>query len=296
MLAMSDKYGICEASIPGLADRAKVSISDCEKALAELLAPDPYSRTTDFDGRRIEKIDGGWQLLNHAKYRDKMSADDRREKDRIRQQKWRDAQKKKKENVTSDVTPHNGMSRESRHTDTDTKEDTEERRSESNLESSPSLVVTTTKAPKPKRGTRIPEPFLLTSKMRTWAAAKRPYVDITLETEKFCNHFRSVSGRTGTKLNWELTWNNWILNAKDTNNGNGTDKSSYRQQRADEARTSHQRESEIRERVERRKAELPRPALSAGSGQLPLVEPITDGRGACVESEFMDASLDGTYS
>ena len=70
MLAMADQYGRIWASIPGLANIARVSIEACEAALAELQSPDKYSRTTEHDGRRIEPIDGGWRLLNHAKYRE----------------------------------------------------------------------------------------------------------------------------------------------------------------------------------------------------------------------------------
>lgn len=69
MLAMADQHGRVWASIPGLANIARVSIEDCETALEELLSPDKYSRTTEHEGRRIEPIDGGWRLLNHAKYR-----------------------------------------------------------------------------------------------------------------------------------------------------------------------------------------------------------------------------------
>ena len=70
MLAMADQYGRVWASIPGLANIARVSIEACESALLELQSPDKYSRTTEHDGRRIEPIDGGWRLLNHAKYRE----------------------------------------------------------------------------------------------------------------------------------------------------------------------------------------------------------------------------------
>jgi hypothetical protein len=69
MLAMSDKDGRVEASIPGLAVRAGVSIEQCKTALGKFMSPDIYSRTKDNEGRRIEEIDGGWKLLNHAKYR-----------------------------------------------------------------------------------------------------------------------------------------------------------------------------------------------------------------------------------
>ncbi len=79
LLAMADQRGIAEGSIPGLAGFANVTVEECETALAELMAADKYSRTKDWDGRRIEEVDGGWLLLNHGKYRAKMNSDERRE-------------------------------------------------------------------------------------------------------------------------------------------------------------------------------------------------------------------------
>jgi hypothetical protein len=78
MLAMANKHGDVESSIPGLSDLARVSITDVEKALKTLSEPDSYSRTKDYEGRRISEIEGGWHILNHAKYREKMSKDERR--------------------------------------------------------------------------------------------------------------------------------------------------------------------------------------------------------------------------
>jgi hypothetical protein len=69
MLAMSDHVGRVWGSIPGLANRARVPLEKCEEALASLMGPDKYSRTREHDGRRVVEIDGGWRLLNHAKYR-----------------------------------------------------------------------------------------------------------------------------------------------------------------------------------------------------------------------------------
>ena len=79
MLAKANRAGIVEASVPGLADAARVTISECEEALRKLESPDIYSRTKEYEGRRIKTIDGGWLILNHAKYRAKMNADERRE-------------------------------------------------------------------------------------------------------------------------------------------------------------------------------------------------------------------------
>jgi hypothetical protein len=90
MLAMADKNGEIHASIPGLASFAKVSIDATETALETFQSPDKYSRTRDNEGRRIEGIDGGWRLLNHSKYRARMNAEDRREKDKARKQKKRE--------------------------------------------------------------------------------------------------------------------------------------------------------------------------------------------------------------
>ena len=71
MLAVSDARGHVDGSIPGMAAIARMSISDAERAIKALLSPDPYSRTKDNDGRRIEEEEGGWRILNYEKYRNK---------------------------------------------------------------------------------------------------------------------------------------------------------------------------------------------------------------------------------
>lgn len=93
LLAMADRDGCVWASIPGLAKRAGVELLDCESALKKFKEPDEYSRTKDFDGRRIEDIDGGWQVLNHGKYRDMLSAEERREYFKSKQAEYRKRKK-----------------------------------------------------------------------------------------------------------------------------------------------------------------------------------------------------------
>jgi len=93
MLALKDRWHIVNASLPGLADSARITIPQCQKALEVLASPDPHSRTKDHEGRRIEECDGGWVILNGEKYRNKMSLDERREYQRIKQQEYRDRQK-----------------------------------------------------------------------------------------------------------------------------------------------------------------------------------------------------------
>ena len=79
MMSQADAKGRVYASIPGLARIANISLAECETALERFQAPDKYSRTQDFDGRRIRTIDGGWDLINHAKYSKTRNAEERNE-------------------------------------------------------------------------------------------------------------------------------------------------------------------------------------------------------------------------
>jgi hypothetical protein len=94
MLAMANEFGMVESCVGGLAHQAHVSKEDCQKALDKFLEPDTDSRSAEFEGRRIERVSGGWRLLNHAKYRAQMSLESRREYFRLKKQ---EARKKEKE-------------------------------------------------------------------------------------------------------------------------------------------------------------------------------------------------------
>lgn len=62
-----------------------------------------------------------------------------------------------------------------------------------------------------KRGTRIPDSFIVSAAMREWAAERVPLVDVDTATERFVNHWRAKPGRDATKLDWVLTWRNWLI-------------------------------------------------------------------------------------
>ena len=73
--ALQDQIGLDvdgphPGSIPGFANLARVTIPEMEHALERLTSPDPYGRITDNEGRRIEKVPGGWRILNYLLYRD----------------------------------------------------------------------------------------------------------------------------------------------------------------------------------------------------------------------------------
>lgn len=95
MMAMANRDGVVEAAVPGLAHAARVSVEACRAALDKFEAPDVDSRSPEHDGRRIEKVLGGWKLLNYDFYRHRLSADDRREYNARKQAEYR--AKKKEE-------------------------------------------------------------------------------------------------------------------------------------------------------------------------------------------------------
>lgn len=62
--------------------------------------------------------------------------------------------------------------------------------------------------PVTKKGTRVPEPFVVTSEMRKWADQNYPRLDIERATQSFVDYWKGVTGKDGTKLDWEATWRN----------------------------------------------------------------------------------------
>lgn len=64
-------YGLVQASGPGIVDRAKMPRELGMAALKTLCSPEPESRSSDFEGRRMARINGGYLVLNYAKYRER---------------------------------------------------------------------------------------------------------------------------------------------------------------------------------------------------------------------------------
>lgn len=113
MLALADKHGIVGASIPGLADVSRVSLEQCEEALEKLLSPDKYSRSQEFEGRRIKPVQGGWLVLNYERYRGELTQDKIRRQTRERVQKHRERKDSQCDDTVSNVTQCNACNAQS---------------------------------------------------------------------------------------------------------------------------------------------------------------------------------------
>ena len=70
-MAMANADGLVNSTAPGIARRANLGLSDTEKALEMFESPDPHSRSLNDEGRRIKRVDGGYQIINYSKYRER---------------------------------------------------------------------------------------------------------------------------------------------------------------------------------------------------------------------------------
>lgn len=91
-------YGFVGAAGIGILNRGGIDRSPGMKALRALGAPEEESRSKDFEGRRMIRVDGGYLILNFMKYRDR----DYGAKDRMR--RLRERRRENTEDVTRNVT------------------------------------------------------------------------------------------------------------------------------------------------------------------------------------------------
>lgn len=101
MLAVANKDGIAPVTAGGLARLANISREEAAEALEALSSPDDDTLTQEFEGRRIERCDTGWRLLNFVKYRDMAKKAIIREQNRTAQAEWRASQDDDAEAPTS---------------------------------------------------------------------------------------------------------------------------------------------------------------------------------------------------
>jgi hypothetical protein len=61
-----------------------------------------------------------------------------------------------------------------------------------------------------RRAIQIPDDFVVTTEMRTWAAEKAPTINVDVETEQMIDYYR---GKGEPRKDWVATWRTWMRNA-----------------------------------------------------------------------------------
>lgn len=104
LLLMSDQDGMVRAAPSAIANRARVVTDVTLDALERFGSPDQESRTSDHEGRRIEKVEGGYVILNYKKYRDLKTQEEQRAAVRERVRKHRERKRAEADADQSGVT------------------------------------------------------------------------------------------------------------------------------------------------------------------------------------------------
>ncbi len=190
MLAMADGSGHIWAAVPGLASRARVTLEECEHALQRFMEPDRYSRTNEHEGRRIEAVDGGWRLLNHAKYRAMRATENRREYMREYMAERR------KQDRKFPLASVNNVSR-SKPQLSEAEAEAEEYKKEK-------------RHSQRSRGSRLPPDWSPSELLLAWAGKERPDLNLESTVAKFRDHWTAAPGSKGVKLDWDATFRNWV--------------------------------------------------------------------------------------
>lgn len=108
------------ASESGIAHAARVDIETAKRALVTFETADADSRTPDNEGKRVEKVEGGYLVLNYRNYRQLRNKSEQRNANRLRVARWRARNKAVECNApVTDVTLGNAIAYAEAYADTD---------------------------------------------------------------------------------------------------------------------------------------------------------------------------------
>lgn len=201
MIILANVDGVVDMSPHALHGRTGIPLDIIEEGLTALEAPDPHSRTKEFDGRRIERLDAhrdwGWILLNYQKYRNLASQDEKREADRVR------LAEKRKNSIKSDMSQDVAECRNLSHEVANVAHVEEEVEEEVKIYRGA------------KRATNTPDGFEITDDLKTWGKERGINLGVLEnETEKFLDYHRA---KGSTFKDWKAAWRKWMRNHKEWN-------------------------------------------------------------------------------
>jgi hypothetical protein len=89
ILSRTDSDGVARISSAFLASVCRKTDTEIERCLTVLEGPDKRSRSAQDDGRRIKRIDGGYEVINYLRYRERADREDVRAYERERKRRQR---------------------------------------------------------------------------------------------------------------------------------------------------------------------------------------------------------------
>lgn len=163
MLILASADGVVDMTAASISRRTGIPLEIVTAGIAKLEEGDPHSRTPDFDGRRISRLDQhrdwGWFIVNHKKYRAKITKDEKNAADRERIFQRRQEENLRKSDISQHMAscsiPSQGVAKRSEvsphvadvaHTDTDTDKEREKPSGDKSPSGSSSATPTTPEA------------------------------------------------------------------------------------------------------------------------------------------------------
>lgn len=197
LLAHADQSGRVDIHPRAIAEEVGLSEDSVRAALGFLEAVDEESRSPENEGRRIVLLDGhrawGWQIVNYGKYRAIKNEDDRREQNRLAQERWRS-----KQSLVSDVSSNKQASADiSSVSRGKPKQKQKQIQKKENTERTASA-------------SRLPDDFAPDFQF----AVDNGITNTLEEAARFRDYWIAQPGAKGRKLDWQATWRNWCRNAK----------------------------------------------------------------------------------
>jgi len=197
LLAHADQSGRVDIHPRAIAEEVGLSEDSVRVALGFLEAVDEESRSPENEGRRIVLLDGhrawGWQIVNYGKYRAIKNEDDRREQNRLAQERWRS-----KQSSVSDVSNNKQASAEiSSVSRGKPMQKQKQKHIQKNTERTASA-------------SRLPDDFAPDFQFAVDNGIQNP----SEEAARFRDYWIAQPGTKGRKLDWQATWRNWCRNSK----------------------------------------------------------------------------------
>lgn len=190
VLSLKDRYGVVDVTPDYLSRVTGLSLDEVTACMGRFCEPDPYSRSSAEEGRRLvlldpEKRSWGWRVVNSGLYRERARL---QAKDAARTESGMDAARKRKSPENTQVPRSPPVSPEVPLSESEAKAKASKRG-----------------APKARR---VPEEFCPDLEY-----AKREIPDIDAERE--AQRFKDWEFKT-PRSDWPATWRTWIGNCRDS--------------------------------------------------------------------------------
>lgn len=206
LLAMKDKNGHVDVTPQYIHNVTGIPMDDLLACIDRFMAPDPASRTKEYDGRRMRLIDPnrpwGWVVINHPVYKERarLIAKNQREVESGQNAARMGDRRRPPETAADPLSEAEAEAKTNEEPGADASGRDE-------------LVLGTAAESKPRghsRACQLPEDFGLDNELANYATTRLPGVDLPQLLDDFRNHHKA---KGGALKDWRAGWRTWVGNA-----------------------------------------------------------------------------------